>query len=103
MSKMSNLQVNTDVVKAFATDIEVINAQIRDGFFEVQSAINQLDSTWDGRASENSIRVFNDIKAKYTDSRYVIMDNYVKYLKQVVGEGDEQTENANIALADYFK
>lgn len=100
---MDNLKINTDSAVTAARNIGNINKQIRDGFSSVHSAIKQLDSSWDGSASTKAIRKFSEIKQKYSDARFNVVDNYVKFLLQQVGQGYEQTEQANKSLADAFK
>ena len=46
---------------------------------------------------------FNELKAKFPEAQYRVIDNYVQFLLQQVGEGYVQTEKANESLADAFK
>lgn len=100
---MANLKVNVDAVVSAASNIQTCNAQMRDSFPDVQRAIDQLNNNWDGAASNNAMRKFDDIKSKFSDSRFKALDNYVKFLLQQVGEGYTQTEEVNVSLADQFK
>ena len=100
---MANLKINTDSAVTAATHIKTINGQIRDGFTSVQNAITQLDNAWDGSAATNSIGKFNEIKSKFPEARYNVVDNFVNFLLQQVGEGYVQTEETNKSLADAFK
>jgi len=100
---MGKVKVNTDSAVTAANKIKGYNNQIRNGFSSVQSAISSLDASWDGSAATTAISKFNEIKSKYPDSRYNVVDNFVNFLLQQVGEGYTQTENANTSLADAFK
>lgn len=100
---MATLKVNTDSVVATAKNIQLCNNQIRDGFSEVQSTITRLDKTWEGEASSTAIAKFNELRSDYCDARYNVLDNYVKFLLNQVGEGYTQTEDANVSLAAQFK
>lgn len=100
---MANLKINTDAAVTAAGNIKLYNTQIRDGFPNVQTAINRLDNCWEGSAATATISKFNEIKSKFSDARYNVLDNYVNFLLQQVGEGYTQTENANVSLADQFK
>lgn len=100
---MANLKVNVDAVVASANNIKQCNNQMRDNFPSVQSAITRLDNNWEGSAATATISKFNEIKSKFSDSRYNVMDNYVNFLLQQVGEGYTQTESVNKSLADQFK
>ena len=100
---MANLKINTDTVVTAANNIKLYNMQIRDDFPDVQKAIAQLDNCWDGPAATAAISKFNELKSEYCDARYNVLDNYVNFLLQQVGEGYTQTEDANVSLADQFK
>lgn len=100
---MAKLKINTDAAVTAAGNIKHYNSQMRDNFPSVQTAINQLDNCWEGAAATATISKFNEIKSKFFDARYNVLDNYVNFLLQQVGEGYTQTENVNISLADQFK
>ena len=68
-----------------------------------EAAVTQLDNCWDGSAATAAISKFNEIKSKFFDARYNVLDNYVNFLLQQVGEGYTQTEDTNVSLADQFK
>ena len=103
MSVMADLKINTDAVVAAANNIKNCNNQIRDGFPSVQTAITHLDNCWDGSAAAHAIGKFNEMKSKFSDARYSVLDNYVKFLLQQIGEGYTESEDANVSLADQFK
>lgn len=100
---MTKLKISTNAAVAAANNIKLYNAQMRDNFPNVQTAINQLDNCWDGSAATVAISKFNEIKYKFFDARYNVLDNYVNFLLQQVGEGYTQTEDTNVSLADQFK
>lgn len=103
VSIMANLKINTDSVVTAATNIKTINRQIRDGFSSVQNAVTQLDNAWDGSAATNAIGKFNEIKNKYPNSRYNVIDSFASFLLQQVGERYVQTEDGIKSLAKEFK
>ena len=100
---MVNLKVNAEQVIATANKIKNLNDQMRESFSNVQNAITKLDGSWNGSAATNAIGKFNSIKNSYCDARYNVVDNFVGFLYQQVGEGYTQTETVNISLADQFK
>lgn len=100
---MADLKVNTDAAVTAARNIKLCNTQIRDNFPTLQSAISDLDGSWDGAAAGAAISKFNEIRSKFSDARYTALDNYVNFLLQQVGEGYTQTEETNKSLADAFK
>ena len=100
---MADIRIDTDAVVTVAGNIKLYKTQIRENFSNVQSAVTQLDNCWEGSAATSAIRKFNEIKSKYPEVRYNVLDNYVNFLLQQVGEGYTQTENTNVSLADLFK
>ncbi len=100
---MTKLKINTDAVVAAAGNIKLYNTQMRDRFPSLQTAITRLDNSWDGSAAVAAISKFNEIKSKFCDARFNVLDNYVNFLLQQVGEGYTQTEDINLSLADQFK
>lgn len=100
---MGNLKIDVDKVISCANNIRNLNSQIGDGFPDVQNKISSLDSVWEGAAATSAISKFNAIKSSFCDARYNVVDNYVNYLLQQVGEGYTQTESVNKSLADAFK
>ena len=100
---MANLKINVEATVATAGRIKSYNQQMRDGFPNVQSAITRLNNSWDGSASEKAMNKFNEIRSNYCEARYNVLDNYVNFLYQQVGEGYTQTEDTNVSLADQFK
>lgn len=100
---MSDLVVDVAGVVALANNIKNVNNQIRDKFGDVQDAIVRLDNSWESPAATSSIGKFNEIKSEYCNARYKVVDNFVAFLHQQVGEGYTQTEDVNKTLADAFK
>ena len=100
---MENLKINTDAAVAAADAIQRLNDRNRNDFEEVQTAIAKLDVVWDGQAAAYTMDKFNELKAKFPEAQYRVIDNYVQFLLQQVGEGYVQTEKANESLADAFK
>ena len=100
---MADLKVNAEQVIATADRIKNLNMQMRDAFPDVENAMNKLDVTWDSAAATSAFSKFNAIKNAYCDARYSVVDNYVAFLYQQVGEGYIQTEDVNKTLAEQFK
>lgn len=100
---MANLKVDAAQVVATANRIKALNVRMSDDFASVQDAISKLDGTWDGSAATAAIGKFNAIKNSFCDARYGVIDNFVLFLHQQVGEGYTQTESVNKSLADQFK
>lgn len=100
---MANLKINTDAAVLAANNIKLYNTQMRDNFPDLQTSITQLDNSWEGSAAVVAIGKFNEMKSNFCEARYNVLDNFVNFLLQQVGEGYTQTENVNKSLADQFK
>lgn len=100
---MAGVKISTDLVATAANKISSLNNEMRNGFPEVQSAINKLNGAWDGAAATAAMNKFNAIKNAYCDARYDVVNNYVTFLRQQIDAGYTQTENVNTSLADQFK
>lgn len=100
---MGAIKVNTGTVVTVAQNIRKANNDIRDLLSPVESAIKTLDNSWDGNASTNAMNKYNSIKNAFCDNRYNVIENFVNFLLQQVGEGYDQTEATNVSLADAFK
>lgn len=100
---MTNLKINTESAVVAAGQIRSINNQIRDGFAKVQDSMTMLEREWEGPVATNSIGVFREIRSRYPEARYSVLNNFVIFLLKQVGEGYVQTEEANNSLADAFK
>lgn len=100
---MADMKVNVDAVISAADSVKLYNCMMRDGIMDVNAAMTRLNQAWDGNASNAAIAKFNEIKEKLCDARYKVMDNYVNFLLQQVGEGYEVVEDVNKSLADQFK
>lgn len=100
---MADLRINTEAVITVANNLKMYNAQMKDEIHNAVTAINKLDKSWDGEAASAAINKFNEIKSKYSETRYDVLDNFVRFLLQEIGEGYTQTEEANKSLASQFK
>ncbi|MBE6766527.1 MAG: hypothetical protein E7550_02955 [Ruminococcaceae bacterium] len=97
------ISVDTGKVDLAANNIRKYNSKIREDFSEVQSAINSLNSAWDGRACDNAMNAFNNLRDNYRDSRYAVVDNLVVFLKQQVAANYDHTESQIHTAAEAFK
>lgn len=96
------IKVDTNAVNMAAAKIETYNNTIKNDFSSVEAAIRSLNSTWHGSAAGCAINSFGSIKTAYFNARYDVMDNFVKFLRQV-DAGYTQTEAARRSHADMFK
>lgn len=97
------LKVRTESVISLANEISTVNVQIEEQYKSTLEQLAKMFYSWDGKASEAAKNTFFNIKESFSDARYTVLHNYVRFLKECVGEGYEAVETANIKLADYFK
>lgn len=100
---MSKIKVNTAGVLAAADKLEILNNDMREDFSKLESAMKKLDNSWEGAAAANAIAKFNSLKKSLPETRHRVMENYIRFMRQQVGEGYTLTEEANTSLADAFK
>ena len=92
------IRINTDEVRAIASEIERINGQLKEQLEMGKKQIDNLGNTWTGKAADDTRSEFNGFAAKYFQ-----IQQYVTFLRRNVAEGYDQTETANSSLAEAFK
>lgn len=97
------IKISTDQVEAIATSIENSNNKLKQTLEESQSAMNGLNSTWTGEASQATLSAYEQFAEKFFGDYYKTIDQYVKFLRQNVSADYQSTETANTNLADAFK
>lgn len=97
------VKVNTQAVRDAAAEIARLNQSIRSDFSKVESAIYQLDRHWSGTASNQGINQLRHIQKSYTEQRFQVVDDLVRFVRLQVGEGYETTEQGNVNSASAFK
>lgn len=97
------IKISTDQVEAIATSIENSNKKLKTTLEESQTAIKNLNSTWQGEAAQATVSAYDAFAAQYFQNYYDIIDSYVKFLRQNVASDYIITENQNTTLADAFK
>lgn len=100
---MDDLKISSEVLVASANKMQMYNIQMRDAIIDVDRAMSQLDADWDGAASTAALTKYNEIKSKYSNQRYCVMDSCTQFLFQQIDEGYTQTETIVLALAEQFK
>lgn len=100
---MPELRVNTQSVLNTANALKTINNQIDSGISSVENEMSKLNMSWDGPAASAAMNKYKELKSQMCKERYNVIDDYMHFLLQLVGEGYEQTETANTSLASMFK
>ena len=97
------ISVLTERVRTAATNISSRNDNIRDALSTPETANNRLNAAWNSPSSYQVLQQFYTIKSNLEPARYAVMNQYVNFLRLQVGDGYDQTEQVNTALADAFK
>ena len=97
------IRINTDDVRAIASEIERINGQLKDQLLHSKKQIDSLGNTWTGKAAQDTREAFNGFSNKYFQMYYDIIAQYVAFLRRNVSEGYDQTEASNASLSEAFK
>lgn len=97
------IKISTDQVEAIATSVENSNKKLKQTLEESQTAIKNLNSTWQGEASQATISAYDSFAANFFQNYYDIIDQYVKFLRTNVSADYQATETSNTSLADAFK
>ena len=97
------ININIEKVEATAQRIASFNSQIRNEFAAVKNAVATLNKYWDGTASDNAMRAFNNIQESYCDYRYSVINDLVAFLLTQVGTEYHSTEMKIKSAADAFK
>lgn len=99
---MADLRVQTEEVRAAADRIRTLNQEMSDQFEQAIGNLDHLNDDWDGQAADFSYEKFMELRQKYPEQRYRVLDQYVGFLHRQIGEGYESAEKKNTELADQF-
>lgn len=99
----TGIRVNTDQVAQIASNLEGLNKQLSEKLSESRATINNLNSVWQGEASQATISSFEEFAAKYFQNYEDVITQYVQFLRTNIDAGYFDTETVNISLADAFK
>lgn len=97
------IKIDTAQVMAAADRIATTNSNLRTDFSTVESAVNALNSCWDGSASEKAMNAFYSIRNTLPDARKDVVQSMVSFMKMQVCDGYEKTEAQLSSNASAFK
>lgn len=104
---MDKIYANTDAIQEVAQNIASYNNSIQNQYSIVNTAISKIKNNWSGQAfeiAEKKYRIFHRCYYEGTENtRYSVIDDFVKILNLSIADGYEQTEKLNTKLADAFK
>lgn len=97
------VQINVQSVIDTSDIIAEENRKIHDSFIDIENTIRYLRANWVGNAQEMCCGKAESIKELFNDSRFAVIDDYVRFLRLQVGEGYETTERVISSAANAFK
>ena len=104
---MDNIKIDTDKVRETANLISSNNQKLDNEFKPVENAISYLENGWVSPAKDFCVSKFNKLKTTYigssSTSRYSSIEEYVRFLREYIGDVYDEVESDNTSLADAFK
>lgn len=97
------IRLSPDQIDTIATSIENLNKRLEQELQTGLTTVQNLSSTWEGQAAEETIQSFKTFSDKYFNEYYVMLNNYVLFLRNNVRAGYLQAEQANVNWANAFK
>lgn len=97
------MRVSTDAVIHIAAQVNYFNLKLAESFEKLEKDIRVLGNLWEGKAAQNNMAAFEELKKSWSDIRKEKIEDLVDYLAEIVGPGFELTENENKGLSEQFK
>lgn len=97
------IQIDTGAVSEAAKQIGNLNQKMHDNLSEVNQAVSLLRQNWSGSAATKWLKKYDTIKNDLSNTRFLVVDGLVSFMKNQVGEGYEKTETAVSKAAAAFK
>ena len=95
---MSALQVDTAAMLAAADAFDQLHARAEKALTGMRR--DMADCRWASPAGDQTKQAYAAFQDKYTERYLGMLHNYALFLRELAAEGYEQTENANVTLAD---
>ena len=99
----SRITLNSEQVLGIASQIESDNQSLQRLLIESKTTLDNLSSNWTGSAADQTRSAYDTFAAKYFQTYFEVLEQYVKFLRTNVAEQYSQTETSNVKLADAFK
>lgn len=96
------ITVNTAQVAATGISIQTKNTTFKDTLEKAKTSVDSLKNSWQSPSADSIIPIFNVLAGKHFDNSYDTVNRYTEFLKTNIAQGYDQTETANILLADEF-
>ena len=94
------LNINTGAIRSTASKIAMENKHLEETLLSCQQTVHSLTNTWSGAAADATIAAFDSFASKYFSQYKELLDQYVRFLNNVAGEGYEETEQQVTRKAD---
>lgn len=94
------MKIDTGAIRSTALAIAAQNERLEETLLNCQQAVHSLSGDWTGAAAEAAIAAFDSFAAKYFAQYREMLDEYVKFLNDVAGEGYEEAERQAVRKAD---
>lgn len=94
------MKIDTQLIRSTASTISAQNQKLFEVLNQSNSTVNSLSGVWTGQAADATISAYNSFAQKYFESYRDMLDQYVKFLNGVAGEGYENVESKVQRKAD---
>lgn len=94
------INIDTGAIRSTASNIATQNNRLEETLLSCQQTVRSLSGSWTGVAAETTVTAFDSFAAKYFSQYKELLDQYVKFLNNVAGEGYEETEQQVTRKAD---
>lgn len=98
-----DIQIDINAVLNTAEQIQLTNQIISDDFSIIKSAIKKLENEWESPANDLAVDKIRYLENRFVDARYGVINTFVLFMKNQVGEGYETLEKKLSTAASAFK
>jgi uncharacterized protein YukE len=100
---MTSITIDSEQILAIATQLQSDNDLLKQLLEDSKATIDSLASYHTGKAADETRSSYDSFANKFFQTYYDILDQYVKFLRNNVVPGYNDTEIINTQLADAFK
>ena len=102
-SSMSGISFDSELVLQTAKQMETDNNQLKQLLEDSKTAIENLRSYYSGPDADATYEAYQEFSNKFIQTYYDVLDQYVKFLRDVVAPNYTETSNANVSIADAYR
>jgi uncharacterized protein YukE len=95
-------KVSTSQIGAVADKMDRLNKDLHDVLKRSEKYMNDLQKSWEGKASSETISGYQSFAKKYFESYQEMIDAYVVFLRKQVQTNYFDAEKQNINVATRF-